>query len=216
MRWVAEVDPYPAEFVMHGLSWTSLPGVFPSTITSGTEVFSHLVGVGTGASFCEVGCGSGVISVMAALRGGAHVTALDINPAAIENCRVNAERHQVSSQVTCLQSDLFGAVPSASRFDTIFWNVPWGLPEPSYQYANDLERAVFDPGYSLQRRYMTEGRAFLRPGGQHLLGTTDIGDTDLLHSIAAGAGLKLLEHNRVRRIEVNQLMTYLVYRIEEG
>ncbi|CAM4471560.1 methyltransferase [Nocardia ninae] len=216
MRWVSEVDPYPEEFVMHGLTWSSLPGVFPSTITSGTEVFSHIVCPDPGETFCEVGCGSGVISVMAAMQGKAQVTALDINPAAIDNCRVNAERHNVTHRMTCLVSDLFSEVPPSSSFDTIFWNVPWGLAEPSYQYVNDLERAVFDPGYSLQRRYMTEGRAFLRDGGQQLLGTTDIGDIELLNSIAAEADLKLQEVARVRRIEVNQLMTYIVYRVDEG
>ena len=43
-----------------------------------------------GASLADLGCGSGVVAVAAALLGWGHVIAVDLNPASIEATRANA------------------------------------------------------------------------------------------------------------------------------
>jgi release factor glutamine methyltransferase len=72
----------------------------------------------------DVGTGSGLLALLAA-RGGAQVTALDINPVAVECARANAARNQLSDSVTSTVSDLFDNVQPESRFDLIVSNPPF-------------------------------------------------------------------------------------------
>lgn len=76
--------------------------------------------VRSGEKILEIGCGSGVVSIHCALNG-ASVTAVDINPSAIELARENASKNNVP--VSIMYSDLFENVEG--RFDTIFFNLPY-------------------------------------------------------------------------------------------
>ena len=68
----------------------------------------------------EIGCGSGVVSIHCAKYGCA-VTAVDINPSAVECTRENAQLNGVEIDVRL--SDLFENV--RERFDTIVFNLPY-------------------------------------------------------------------------------------------
>ena len=61
-----------------------------------------------GERILEIGCGSGVVSIHCASNG-CSVTAVDINPSAVECTRENAELNGVPMDVR--QSDLFENVP---------------------------------------------------------------------------------------------------------
>lgn len=52
-----------------------------------------------GATVVDVGCGSGVLAVVAARLGAARVVAIDIDPAAVEATRDNADRNGVADRV---------------------------------------------------------------------------------------------------------------------
>ena len=52
-----------------------------------------------GATVLDVGCGSGVLSVVAARLGAPYVEAIDISPAAVEATTANAARNDVASVV---------------------------------------------------------------------------------------------------------------------
>lgn len=89
-------------------------------------------------SLWELGCGSGLISILAAKRG-ASVTASDSNPTAIEQLRRDALKNRVT--LDAIQSDLFAAIPQRV-FDWIVINPPYfqGNPQtPGEQawYAGD-------------------------------------------------------------------------------
>jgi len=74
-------------------------------------------------SVLEIGCGSGLLSIIAAKRG-CDVTAADINPAAVECAKRNAELN--NAKIKIMQSDLFDNLEG--KFDLIFFNPPY-LPE---------------------------------------------------------------------------------------
>lgn len=78
-----------------------------------------------GKSFLEIGCGSGILSLLA-LRKGAQVTALDIDPKAVENTRLNFHRNFSNGQAgfRVLQSDVFAAL-GKEVFDMIVINPPY-------------------------------------------------------------------------------------------
>jgi release factor glutamine methyltransferase len=71
-------------------------------------------------SVLELGCGSGLLSVIAS-QTGALVTASDLNKIAIENVKHNAKLNQVS--ITVIHSDLFDSIEG--EFDFIIINPPY-------------------------------------------------------------------------------------------
>jgi release factor glutamine methyltransferase len=182
-------------FSLLGLDWDLLPGVFSPVQTATTELYSTWMPYLAGGSFLDIGCGAGVISVVAALRG-ARVTALDISAAAVDNTRRNAERHGVADRVRTLRSDVYAGLDPDARFDLIFWNSSYAEAPDDYVYETDLHRAFFDAGYRSHRAYVGGARAHLVPGGRVLLGFGEIGNRRLLDRLAADAGMvvRLLRH----------------------
>ncbi|HKO81813.1 MAG TPA: methyltransferase [Chitinophagaceae bacterium] len=79
-----------------------------------------------GKSLLEPGCGSGLISIYAAMKG-ASVVSTDINPVAIEYLRKNSRQNQVA--LTIIHSDLFKHIP-AQEFDIIAINPPYYRKQP--------------------------------------------------------------------------------------
>ncbi|GAA5174917.1 hypothetical protein GCM10023321_79800 [Pseudonocardia eucalypti] len=177
-------------------------------MTAATEVMASIVPYPVHGRFLEVGSGSGVIAVTAALHGCAEVTAVDISEAAVANTKANAARHFVADRVEAGLSDLFQGVSPDRRFDVIFWNVPWTYVHPGYSLRSSLHAAVFDPGYQNQARYIAEGPRYLAPNGRLFIGTADLGERDRLDELANAAGRRILPARVVRRQEVHRLMEY--------
>lgn len=68
----------------------------------------------------EVGCGSGVVSIHCA-KNGCYVTAVDVNPRAVELARRNSVAN--GTDIRVLESDVYGNVDGV--FDTIVFNLPY-------------------------------------------------------------------------------------------
>ncbi|MGV9311909.1 methyltransferase [Streptomyces sp. NPDC003691] len=206
-------DDLPDSFTLLGREWSLHRGVFPGTLSAATEVMASIVPYPENGSFLEIGCGTGVIAVTAALHGCSSVTALDINEKAVANTVANAERHGVSDRVRVLHSDMYTALGPEDRFDAIFWNVPWTYVEDGFALSTDLHSAVFDPGYQGQARYVAGAHEHLADGGRLLLGTADLGDRERLDELVAGAGLRIELLRRVRRIEEIRVMEYHLFEL---
>jgi release factor glutamine methyltransferase len=77
----------------------------------------------------EVGCGAGLLSILAA-KSGAVVTALDINPKAVEATKTN--NIQNSTNITVIETNLFQNI--SQTFDFIIVNPPFFKKNPSHQW----------------------------------------------------------------------------------
>ncbi len=73
-----------------------------------------------GEKVLEVGCGSGVVSIHCA-KNGCDVTAVDVNPRAVELARRNAGAN--GADIPVFESDVYGNVDGV--FDTIVFNLPY-------------------------------------------------------------------------------------------
>ncbi|MER0449133.1 methyltransferase [Streptomyces sp. Edi4] len=183
--------PTQTVFTLLDQEWELLDDVFPPYTDPGPGLFASWVPYEKGSRFLEMGCGAGIAAVLAAQNGSERVVALDINPAAAENARRNAVKHGVADRVTALASDLFDALEPTETFDLVFWNTPFIEAPESRPYADQIERAVFDPGYEMVRRFFRDVAGHLAPGGTVCIGTSEaMGNKDKLLRAAADAGFE--------------------------
>jgi len=118
----------------------------------------------------EVGCGTGLISIHLS-KSGAKVTAVDVNPKAVEATKFNAERNNTIIEV--IESNIFDNL-SGRKFHTIVCNPPY-LPPPSKQYDDDdLALAVEGgpTGSEFTNRFLFDAPTFLEGQGSIFLITT--------------------------------------------
>ncbi|MEU7043256.1 methyltransferase [Streptomyces varsoviensis] len=201
----------PHTFTALDTEWDVHPGVFSPEFTPVTAMFTTWLPYPPGGSFLEVGSGTGVTAVWAALHGCRSVVALDINPAAVENTRANAHRHGVSDRLTVLHSDLFTALPPDAAFDVVFWNSNYVEPPADYPLDTMLHHAFFDPGYAAHERFLAEAPARLTPGGRLLLGFSDVGNQERLRRLCDTYGLGL----STLRSEVRELHMTVEFQLLE-
>jgi len=88
----------------------------------------------------DYGCGSGILSICAALLGAAEVVGVDIDPQALCTARSNARRNGVHAQYTCA-ADL--AADGSRRFDLVIANI---LANPIVTLAPTLVRYLQPAG----------------------------------------------------------------------
>jgi len=137
-----------------------------------------------GASLLEVGCGAGLISVLAAKRG-ARVTALDINVTAVHCTLANARRNGVV--VDAIVSDLFDAL-APRPFDIVVVTPPYFQADP----IDDAARAWFaGANFEYYRRLFAGIDAFVGPSTLALMGQGEDSDIAAIAAIAAECGLRL-------------------------
>lgn len=135
-KWYSAHNSAPRHYRANGLDLVVLPGVFhPGFFHSTALLAEHIATLDLkGKRFLELGAGTGRVALIAA-RGGALVTASDINPKAVENVRINAARNNLSLDVVL--SDLFDQLPD--HFDVVAINPPYYQHDPT----TDAERAFF-------------------------------------------------------------------------
>jgi release factor glutamine methyltransferase len=203
----------PRTFTLCGREWDLFDEVFAPVFSPSTTICLDFLGLGSdtapsggttaGRSFLEIGCGSGVVAVQAALLGSEQVVALDVNPRAVENTAANAARHGVADRVRVLTSDLFSALDDTERFDTIIWSSNYVRGPEDYEYRSAHERAYVDAGYRAHRRYLEEAPLRTTESGSALLHFSSRGDVAELHRIAdeCGRELRVLASRHVRENE---------------
>ena len=70
----------------------------------------------------DMGSGTGVLAILAVLRGAAHVDAIDIDRRAYENGLENAEMNRVADRITVMEGDA-SLLKYAGRYDFILANI---------------------------------------------------------------------------------------------
>ena len=96
-----------------------------------------------GASVLDVGCGSGILAVGAALLGAESVLAIDIDPGSPAATAANAEANGVADRVTATTAHLTEVADRSTRFDVVAANL---LAPVIADLALDLERVVAPDG----------------------------------------------------------------------
>lgn len=135
------------------LDMETQPGVFAGDrLDAGTALLLQHLEVADGARVLDVGCGAGIIGILAHALGASQVDLVDANLLAVETAARNLRRLAVPGRA--LPSDVYGAV-SGERYDLIVSN-------PPFHRGKEVDTAVAD-------RLIDEAPAHLRPGGSLLI-----------------------------------------------
>jgi release factor glutamine methyltransferase len=173
---------------MFGLRLTVPPSVFhPKFFRTTRFLGEYLQNVELrGKSFLEMGCGSGILSLLAA-RGGATVTAADINPQAVATTRANASINRLGESVSAIESDLFAEIPASGGFDYLLWNPPFYPLEPTDSASHAWNAGT---GYGVLARFAGSAGEYLRPGGKLIIQVSTEIDAETVLSLFSSRGLK--------------------------
>lgn len=98
-----------------------------------------------GKRVLDFGCGSGVLGIVAAIKGASEVVCVDNDPQALTATIDNAARNEVSDQITAASPEMFDASQSlnASQFDVVLANI---LAGPLIELAPLLMSALGNKG----------------------------------------------------------------------
>jgi len=125
-------------FTFDGLQIIVLKDVFHPGLFRSTKLFARWLQQQPlqGKKVLELGCGTGMLSLVAA-KNGALVTAIDINTKAVENVQINAKANHLV--VSAYYSDLFDYLPAGFVYDMVLINPPYFPKDP----VSDYEQAWF-------------------------------------------------------------------------
>ncbi len=121
----------------------------------------------------DIGCGCGVLTLLARHELGADVTlyASDLLSEAVATTKLNIQR--ICPEDTNLHvmppGDLFEAFPSHQAFDLILFNAPWVVARA----RNRSELGIHDEKQRNLERFFAQAPNFLKPEGTILLGYAD-------------------------------------------
>jgi len=143
----------------------------------------------------DVGTGTGVLAVLLA-RSGARVVATDVSEAAVRSAEEEVARFGLGGNVEVKTMDLF----PPGRADLVVTNPPWIPGDPE----SPLDRAVYDPGGSFLRRFLSELPRHLREAGEGWLVLSDLAELvglrppGQLAEALAEAGLRVVRTRSAR------------------
>jgi ribosomal protein L11 methyltransferase len=133
-RWRAFHRPVVAGGLWIGPPWEQPPGGMPTVVVDPGRAFGtgghpttrlciELLARQPRGAVLDVGCGSGILSIAAARSGFAPVTALDVDPVAVDVTRANAAANGVDVDVRTLDAEVDELPPA----DLVVANI---APEP--------------------------------------------------------------------------------------
>ncbi|MFH1521145.1 MAG: HemK2/MTQ2 family protein methyltransferase [Candidatus Micrarchaeota archaeon] len=138
----------------------------------------------------EVGCGSGIVSLICA-RAGNDVIGVDVNSAAIKCAKENAKRNKIKS-VRFIKSDLFSKVPK-EKFDAILFNPPY-LPTSKEEIISGALNLAFDggpDGMDVIKNFLNHVNDYLKHGGSLFLVQSSLSDEKFIVNRLHEMGYKI-------------------------
>ncbi len=187
---------------MHSITWKGRLGPLelqasnhtfePSTIS---QLVANVLEVEEGDVVIDVGCGTGILGIIAAKLGASRVYGIDASPDVVEVATANATAHGVADKMQFFQGDLFSPLPEDVVADVIIGDVS-GIPDNLAAESGWFPSRVGGGprGAELPMRMLREAGRRLKEGGRLLLPTGTLQDENAILDVARSvfASLKQL------------------------
>ena len=136
----------------------------------------------------DAGCGSGVLSIVAAKLGASMVYGVDAAEGTVEVATANAVAQGVGDRARFYQSDMFDALPEGELADVVIGDVS-GIPDELAKVSGWFPSGLAGgpTGAELPMRMLDEARRLLRKGGKLLLPTGSLQDESSIMDRARSA-----------------------------
>jgi release factor glutamine methyltransferase len=132
----------------------------------------------------DIGTGSGLLAISAALAGARQVRAVDLNPAAVLAARMNVSLYGLAGKVRVVQGDLFEPV-AGEQYDLVVCNPPYLRGEPS---SPGILAYMAGEDFGWLRRFSQSAADHLTAGGRCLLVLADSTDLKTILNIFKSDG----------------------------
>ncbi|MBR9706983.1 MAG: methyltransferase [Candidatus Diapherotrites archaeon] len=159
-----------------------------------------------GKNVLEVGCGSGLLSLLAA-QNAKTVLAVDINPKAVENTKLNFEKNKITNAIV-KESNLFEKVNG--KFDLIIFNPPYLPDEPALKGKEEMidkSWAGGPTGRETLFAFLKNAREHLNPDGEILILISNITGPTEVEERLMKLGFKFKEVGR-EKVPNEELIVY--------
>ena len=146
----------------------------PSTIST---LLADALDFEPGSVVVDVGCGSGILSIIAAKLGASRVYGVDAAEGTVEVASANAEAHGVGDQVVFAQGDMFDPLDPDIEADVVIGDVsgiPDAIASASGWFPSGLSGGP--TGAELPMRMIEESKRLLKKGGSLFLPTGSLQD----------------------------------------
>ncbi len=160
-------------------------GVYPPS--DDTYLLADAIELTPKDSFLEVGCGSGYITINAAMIA-SRVVAIDIILEALQTTLRNAQENGVAG-INTAQGDLLTAIHPKKRFSVIAFNPPY---LPADTDSSDLDFALVGglAGTELTERFLTQAAEHLTTGGSVYVVASSLANIKRVGEAIEDVGLK--------------------------
>jgi SAM-dependent methyltransferase len=140
-------------------------------------LLAEAMSVRPGETVLDVGCGSGVLAIVAAKLGAGEVHGVDAAPRTIEVASENAELHDVADTCRFYEGDLFDPLPDGLQADLAIGDVS-GVADPVARVSGWFPSGSGGGyrGSELPVRMIGDVRDWLAPDGRLLLPTGTLQD----------------------------------------
>ena len=142
----------------------------------------------------DIGCGTGILAIIAAKLGARRVYGTDIAPDVVEVATANAARLGVGDQVSFVRGDLFEGLPADLQADLVIGDVS-GIPDDLAAESGWFPSRVGGGrrGSELPIRMLEAARSRIRAGGRLLLPTGSLQDEAAILTAARSMYGKMVE-----------------------
>jgi release factor glutamine methyltransferase len=181
----------------HGVKLMVPPNVFAPPVAWKWHLLSQtvLMEVKESDKVLDMGTGSGIQAIFAASKS-KDVTAVDVNPFAVDCAKMNVQLNGFSSRVKVMESNLFENVEG--KFDLVIFDPPYRWTKP----RDEWEICSADEGYMTLQTFLAKVKDYLTSNGRVLMSFGTSGDLAYFKVLIRKNGFKrkqMLKSKKNRR-----------------
>ncbi len=157
----------------------------PTTIST---LMAKVLEIKKGDVVIDVGCGTGILGIIAAKLGAGKVYGVDASPDVVEVATANAEAHGVADRMEFFHGDLFSPLPEGVKADVIIGDVS-GVPDAIAADSGwfPSKTGGGPRGSELPVRMVRDAGRWLKENGRLFLPTGTIQDENAILDAARSA-----------------------------